>query len=278
MTTRAIRTTDVATSCDVCGRTLLSGEHAEIYLDGDAWRSVCELCVPRAVHGGWIREGTTPSYDPEEQGSERPSSLLSPLLGRLWGLRKGWAWAAEPARNQPATYEPAAYEPAPNQPVPYEPTMYEPVPYEPAPRQPVPEPVDVRVWRQPPAPVPPPRRRAEPVPASGREPRHVRAVPMSAPRKIALALEQFNSSEHRRTIAGVSRSLGPPTVAVKPSASSPSVVVVVVSWELCWYRYEVDLGDESSLRLADQGYELDELRPEERTPNASADEKGALAT
>ena len=101
---------------------------------------------------------------------------------------------------------------------------------------------------------------------------------MNAAHKIAWAVEQFNSSDHRRTIAGVSRSLGLPTVAVKPSASSPTVVAVVVSWELCWYRYEVDLGGESSVRLADQGYELDELRPEERTPNAVADEAGALAT
>ena len=48
-------------------------------------------------------------------------------------------------------------------------------------------------------------------------------------------------------------------------------------WELCWYRYEVDLSDEvPSVRVEDQGYELDELHPREREPNAAADEHGGL--
>jgi len=56
-----------------------------------------------------------------------------------------------------------------------------------------------------------------------------------------------------------------------------SLVHIVASWELCWYRYEVDLSDEVPVvRVAAQGYELDELTPEERRPNASYDEHGAL--
>ncbi len=63
-----------------------------------------------------------------------------------------------------------------------------------------------------------------------------------------------------------------------PVFALPSVVQVVVSWELCWYRYEVDLSDErSSVRLAGQGYELSELTPPELSPNAVSDENGALA-
>jgi hypothetical protein len=50
-----------------------------------------------------------------------------------------------------------------------------------------------------------------------------------------------------------------------------------VAWELCWYRYEVDLSDEvPSVRVAGQGYELDELSPEERHCNAVADDRGTL--
>jgi hypothetical protein len=53
---------------------------------------------------------------------------------------------------------------------------------------------------------------------------------------------------------------------------------VVVAWELCWYRYEIDLSDdEPTVRVADQGIELDELEPEERRPNAFSDENGSLA-
>jgi hypothetical protein len=110
-----------------------------------------------------------------------------------------------------------------------------------------------------------------------REPRHVRAVPTNVEQKIASAVELFNRSEHPRTVAGVARSLGAPTVSVGESDPRSSLMRVVVSWELCWYRYEVDLGeDRPSVRVADQGYELDELSPEELAANAAADDRGAL--
>jgi hypothetical protein len=65
---------------------------------------------------------------------------------------------------------------------------------------------------------------------------------------------------------------------VRPVAGAPSLVNVVVAWELCWYRYEIDLSDDvPNVRVSDQGIELDELAAEERQPNASSDETGALA-
>jgi hypothetical protein len=54
--TRDIRTNQLDVACDVCGRTLLRGEHAEHYLAGGERRRVCDLCIPRAQHEGWIRE------------------------------------------------------------------------------------------------------------------------------------------------------------------------------------------------------------------------------
>lgn len=133
------------------------------------------------------------------------------------------------------------------------------------------------------APPPPPEPVPTPVPeqrrsSRRREPRHVRAVPTSIGHKQASAVDLFNGSEHRRTIAGVARSLGPPEVAVLPSPDHTSVVAVTVSWELCWYRYEVDLSDdEPTVRLGGQGSELDELEPAERQPNAASDENGSLS-
>jgi hypothetical protein len=55
------RTTDIRTNqsdvaCDICGRTLLRGEHAEGFLAAGQRRQVCELCTARAQHEGWIRE------------------------------------------------------------------------------------------------------------------------------------------------------------------------------------------------------------------------------
>lgn len=109
------------------------------------------------------------------------------------------------------------------------------------------------------------------------EPRHVRAIPTSPEQKIASAIELFNDSEHRRVVAGVARSLGPPAVSVRPAEHHPGLVNVVVSWELCWYRYDVDLSDElATVRIGAQGSELGELSREERRSNAVADESGAL--
>ncbi len=231
-TTKDIRPSTAITVCDVCGRTLLRGEHAEVYIDGGVRRSVCELCKPRALNEGWLREGTVPTYDENESSSARRGSLLSRLRCRR-------ERAPEPLAPPDAEPEPA-----------------------PEPRAPAPEP--------PPA----PRRRVR---ETAREPRHVRAVPMGAEQKIASAIQVFNNSEHRRTVAGVARSLGAPDVSIHPNLQHPSLVHIVASWELCWYRYEIDLSDEVPVvRVAAQGYELDELTPQERQSNASYDEHGAL--
>jgi hypothetical protein len=124
----------------------------------------------------------------------------------------------------------------------------------------------------PPVAAPPerPQRRA-------RETRHVRAIPTSAEHRIAFAVEAFNRSEHPRTVAGVARSLGLPSVSVRPVAEHPSVVSLVIAWELCWYRYEFDLADEDAgVRLAAQGQELDELARADRESNAVCGERGLL--
>ncbi len=219
----------------MCGRTLLRGERAEVYLHGGMRREVCELCTSRALHEGWIREGTLPPGDGREGRPDRRRSFLSRLLTK----REPAARSAEPATAIPEEFEARAPEPAP-------------------------------------APEVAPRR--ERVRERLREPRHVRAVPTSAEHKIASAVELFNGSEHRRTIAGVARSLGAPTVSVRPAEEGLSLVNVVASWELCWYRYEVDLSEEvPAVRLSAQGYELDELPDEERSPNAVSDERGSLS-
>jgi len=247
LATRDIRTSTPITLCDVCGRTLLRGEREHVYLDGGARRSVCELCTSRALHEGWVREGTVPDYESGRGASDRRRSLL----GRLRGRRET---AAEPSPRPPrssllgglrggreADHDDDAGD----------------------------------EWEQdsPTVAPSPPRRVREPA----REPRHVRAIPTSTEQKFAAALEVFNASEHPRTVAGVARSLGMPTVAVLPGPGSPGLVSVVVSWELCWYRYDIDLTEgDPDVRVAAQGYELDELDEASRRPNAVADERGAL--
>jgi hypothetical protein len=274
VTTKDIRTSDAYAVCDVCGRTLLRGETAEVYLTGGARRSVCELCTERARNEGWLREGTVPAYDDGGPGSDRRRSLFSRLRGRREARpapsaaptladeldRRSWS------EGQPA-FEDAA-------------ELLGESPAERPRRASRPERDSSRDssrdsgrnggrdnGRE--------RGRAGPVPF--REPRHVHAVPTNVEQKIASTVDLFNYSEHPRTVAGVARSLGAPTVSVAESLARSSMMHVVVSWELCWYRYEVDLGEERpTVRVADQGYELDELSPEELVANAAADDRGAL--
>jgi hypothetical protein len=66
-------------------------------------------------------------------------------------------------------------------------------------------------------------------------------------------------------------------VSVLPSEVEGAIVSIVVGWELCWYRYEVDLADEAAgVRVLGQGAELSELTEPEQLANAVADERGRL--
>ncbi|MEA2277202.1 MAG: hypothetical protein QOC78_2162 [Solirubrobacteraceae bacterium] len=82
MTPKAISTSPPVVSCDVCGRTLLRGEQAEVFLHGGARRMVCELCTQRAAHEGWIREGLDGGAVRARSSSSRSRSLLARLRQR----------------------------------------------------------------------------------------------------------------------------------------------------------------------------------------------------
>jgi len=91
------------------------------------------------------------------------------------------------------------------------------------------------------------------------------------------AVTVFNASEFPRRVAGVTRSLGAPMVTVRSAEHLNSVVTIVVAWELCWYRYEVDLSEPVvEAQVTAQGTELAELAREDRAPNAAAADSGAL--
>lgn len=105
-------------------------------------------------------------------------------------------------------------------------------------------------------------------------PQHVQAPPTDEQAQASHALGLFNASEHARTVAGVIHSLGAPYVHAGTRAEQGFVDVLVV-WELCWYRYEVDL-ENRVVRLRQQGYEPAELGDGLMAANAIADERGKL--
>jgi hypothetical protein len=108
--------------------------------------------------------------------------------------------------------------------------------------------------------------------------REVHAVPTNAELKLARAVEVFNASEQPKKLAGVARSLGEPAVCVRPSPTEGAVVQIVAGWELTWYRFEVDLGNEAAgVRVTDQGSELSELEEDDRVANAVFQPGGTVA-
>ena len=252
LTRKSITTNPPVVSCDVCGRTLLRGEHADVFLHGGQRRNVCDLCTGRAVHEGWIREGLDDAIARGRDGHRRRGSLFSRLRQRLGEpAHEPLDMPPDPAPGSPGRYEPAGYDDA--------------APPEPAP-VPAPVPETVSAVRHEPAPD-----------HTLYEQRSVRGIPTNAELKVARALELFNASPQIRTVAGVARSLGAPIVSARPSRTEGSVVTIVVAWELSWYRFEVDLADEEAgVRVAAQGSELTELDTIDQTANAAADEHGRL--
>jgi hypothetical protein len=268
--TRSISTYQPAVTCDVCGRNLLRGEQPEVFLAGGERRMVCELCRPRATHEGWLREADGHPVIVEATRGRRGRSFM----GRLRPRRA-------PREDMLAAEEPIAYEEPPT--AGYEPefAIAEPSGAVEDEWLVAPEPAQVVAADRP---ADPPRsplasRDARPaaVAAAVRTPRSVHAVPTNADFKAARALEVFNASEYPRRMAGVARSLGLPEVTARPITPDSTVMTIVVAWELCWYRYEVDLGDErAGARLVGQGAELDELDALDRAANATADDRGEL--
>jgi hypothetical protein len=266
MATRTIVTSQPDVECDVCERRLLRGEQSDVFVGAGRRRIVCELCAPRATHEGWMRESDSQSLALPPMRPRRGRSLFERL--RQVGKPPG---EARPAPGTPAAGEQPA------------------------------EPYDLFADAAPDA-LSALKGHAEPVAASPSEPLAVdpgatppepaaaseSAMPVAARSETYAAQEApseyvqhaiavFNASEFPRRVAGVSRSLGAPMVTVRSAEHLDSVVSIVVAWELCWYRYEVDISEPvvEALVIA-QGTELSELAREDRVGNAAAVESGML--
>jgi hypothetical protein len=96
--------------------------------------------------------------------------------------------------------------------------------------------------------------------------------------RLERAVARFNASDVARTVAGLTRTLGEPWVSIGAAAGSPSEVRITVAWELGWYQWGVDLGDEMRpVFQLGKGEELEQLDGSAREWNARAEEGGRLA-
>jgi len=104
-------------------------------------------------------------------------------------------------------------------------------------------------------------------------PRRLRPAPpldSSAPSPSERAVARFNSSEAGRAVRGLVRTLGAPWVSVGTAAGAPSEVRITVAWEVSWYQWGVDVGDElRPVFQIDKGGEVGQLDAAARQWNAS---------
>ncbi len=263
MATRTIVTSQPDVACDVCERRLLRGEQPDIFLAAGRRRIVCELCAPRAAHEGWQRESQSQSLTLPPLRPRRGRSLIDKLRQVA---------RPAPAEDPLAAPEAAAIADAPlsDHEQPYDFLDG----YAPASGEPDAAPLEADAASAPPELGEPALEREDPFSFGEPFPREAAA----ADADFELALEIFNASEFPRRVAGVARSLGAPAVNIRSSEHVDGAVAIVVAWELCWYRYEVDLVDESApAQVIAQGTELSELAAAEQIANAGADDSGALA-
>jgi hypothetical protein len=215
MRPRQITTAHDPIVCEVCRRTLLRGEEPTAYLADGRRVQVCDLCEPRAIHEGWIREGVAQDAGAVARRRDRGS-----LLRRLRG-------DAGRSRRAPITTS--------NQVAP------------------------------------------DPRPVSVVEERQVHGVPTNDELKIERAIDTFNASGLPQRMTGIVRSLGAPVVSVRPSPVEGAIVAITIAWELAWYRFEVDLGDEGAgVRPVARGNELRELDGAELEATNALDAEGRI--
>jgi hypothetical protein len=229
--------------CDVCGRTMLRGERLWDYVTGGGEpRRVCALCKTQAESAGWLPRELAAAAG---EGPERQS--------RARALRERLSRAAEGARSRAAQSVQTDEPPSDGEPA-GEPRRRRRLFVERAPQHGGGESEGIERPR----------------------PRSVTAARPTDPQSLARrAADRFNTSEARRTVAGLARSLGEPRASIQ-IANRVGDAKVTIAWELSWYQWEIDPGEHGAVREIRKGDELDELSETERAWNAHVAEDGSL--
>jgi hypothetical protein len=295
----------------VCGRTILDGEQVHSYVSAEGRHGVCSLCAARTAELGWLPADQDGAEEALRVGAERrlgffarlfareereesepgaadkpdaePESRLEPEP-RFWdepGEAEGaesvasgavheldterydveaeWGEDGVPARKRlKDLFAPAA---------PHGGSADPPIPDAAPVPDAAPAPDAEPAFEGLPDPEPP----ADPA-GRGMRPRRLQPdLDLPPADRFERAISRFNAGEAGRTVAGLTRTLGAPSVSVGDSAGAADEVRVTVAWELTWYQWGVDLGDElRPVYELSKGFEVEEIDAAARQWNASA--------
>jgi hypothetical protein len=237
----------------VCGRTILDGEQVHSYVSVEGRHEVCELCAERTAELGWLPAGQEGAEEVLHAEAERQPGFFTRLFARP-------ERPAAEAEEEPT--EPVA--PGADHELDTERYDVEAEWAAEAERAAAPSPQGSSADLPAPAgPLPDPAGR-------GMRPRRLQPD-LSPAGRFEHAISRFNTSEAGRTVAGLTRTLGAPSVSVGDAAGAADEVRVTVAWELTWYQWGVDLGDElRPVYELSKGFEVTEIDAAARQWNASA--------
>jgi len=86
----------------------------------------------------------------------------------------------------------------------------------------------------------------------------------------------FNASDYLRTVEGIARSLDEPSVSIVPLSGSNREVVLTFAWDISWYQYRVSAGTQQPVRLAERGFDPEELDAKFTEWNARLESGGVV--
>jgi hypothetical protein len=239
----------------VCGRTILDGEQVHSFVSAEGRHEVCHLCAGRTAEIGWLPADQEGAEEKLRAGAERKPGFLARLFAR-------------PERaERPAPEGPAAELPPPASHAAHdldtERYDVEAEWVDKAGEGPAAESIARPPRNADPASLPDPAGR-------GMRPRRLQPD-LSPTNRFERAIARFNSSDAGRTVAGLTRTLGAPSVSVGDLAGAADEVRVTCAWELTWYQWGVDLGDElRPVYELTKGFEVEEIDAAARQWNASA--------
>src|SRR5579862_3996562 len=90
------------------------------------------------------------------------------------------------------------------------------------------------------------------------------------------AADHFNASQFRRTVGGIAKSLGGPSVSIVPLSGVNQDIVITVAWDISWYQYRVTPDSAQPVRLAERGHEPEDLDAAFTEWNAHVVEDGRI--